>query len=308
MSQSASAAQPREILISLVIPSFRSRATISDTLHSALEQRISQPLEVLLVDSSDDGTADWVRQRFPHVQVHHSPQRLLPGAARNRGAQLSRGKYLAFLDSDVIAPPEWLKRLLDLLKRHPRSRLAGAAVGCANPESPAARALYWIEFSEFLPASPSGVRKALSSSNLLIRKEDFEQSGGFDEQFAMAEDLIFCQQLGGELRLETSLSVSHRQREDWDEVRRHLKRLGFWSGRYRTTFRVAGSGLQKLPLLSFALLSIRLWRILSRVRAAGSSTPQIKLADLPWLVGGLTDWCSGFYRGLQEGAVLKRRL
>ncbi len=302
-SQSASAARQDEILISLIIPSFRSRATISDTLHSALEQRINVPLEVLVVDSSDDGTADWVRQRFPQVRVHHSPQRLLPGAARNRGAQLSRGEFLAFLDSDVTAPRQWLVRLLEQLKRHPECHLASAAVGCANPNSPAGRVLYWIEFSEFLPGCRSGERMALSSSNLLIRKQDFERCGGFDEEFAMAEDLIFCRRVGGTLHLEAGLAVSHRQREDRGEVLQHLRRLGFWSGRYRATFQVAGSGLKSFPLLSFALLPIRLWRILRRVRDAGPASPKIRPTDLPLLIRGLAIWCSGFFRGLRRGAL-----
>lgn len=303
MPDPASAAPPPEILVSLIVPSFRSRATIAETLQSALDQRINGAMEVVVVDSSDDGTAEWVRQRFPQIQVHHSPHRLLPGAARNRGAQLSLGRYLAFLDSDAAAPPGWLKCLLERMEGPPQARLAGAAISCANPGSPAARILYWIEFSEFLPGSASGQRSALSSCNLLIRREDFEAGDGFDERFAMAEDLIFCRSLGGRQHLESSIAVRHRHRQEWGEVRRHLQSLGYWSGRYRATFPVRGSSLRRLPQLSYALLALRLWRILRRVRAAGPASPQIRPADLALLVRGLSAWCSGFCRGLKEGAV-----
>jgi glycosyltransferase involved in cell wall biosynthesis len=287
------------IEVSVIIPSFRSRATIAGTLESILSQEFAHPLEVIVADSSDDGTADWIREHFPRVTVCHSDSRLLAGAARNMGAQQSRGRLLAFIDADARAAPNWLSTLHRRLRDDPQIVMVSAAIANANPENANARALYWLEFSEFLPNQRPGFRALLSSANLLIRREDFFAVKGFDAAFGMSEDLVLSMSLGRGLFLDTETTISHTHRTDWAHVKEHLYRLGWWSGRFRRTHVVRGSGLARLPLLSFGLTPYRFWHVFRRVWRC---EPQrlVVLTGVPRLVAGLWAWNRGFYNGIRE--------
>ncbi|HSR68940.1 MAG TPA: glycosyltransferase family 2 protein [Acidobacteriota bacterium] len=282
--------------IAVIIPSYSSRPLIGATLRSLFLQDVEETFEVVVVDSSPDDTADWIRGEFPSVKVLHSPQRLLPGAARNRGVQATRARLLAFLDADATARPDWLKILLGRL-RQDGIRAAGGSVDNANPESPVSRMLYWIEFSEFAPGLPSGPRWALPSCNFVIPRRDFERAGGFEEKTAMSEDQIFCLALGEGIFFESSTGVLHRQREALPQALDHLRRLGLWSGRLRRRFKVPGWRLRRFPAAAWLLLPLRAWRIWRRARR---SRAPLKRGDLPLLGRGLTHWCRGFRQGLRE--------
>ena len=256
-------------------------------------------MEVIVADSSDDGSHFWIEEHYPRARVRHSDERLLPGAARNLGARLSKGRLLAFLDADAWARPNWLSVLHAKLKQEDGIRLIAAAVANANPDSEASRALYRIEFSEYFPGQPSGFRPNLSSCNLLIRREDYFRIGGFDSQAAMSEDSMFCRALGRGLYLETSTEVLHRHREDWPEVCRHLIRLGYWGGRFRLSHPSPGHGLRRIPALSAALLPLRLWRISRRMLKCDEASVLQLPGEFPALARGLACWTKGFHRGIR---------
>jgi hypothetical protein len=65
-----------------------------------------------------------VARHFPAGQVCDTGARL-PGAARNPLIERARGELLLFLDDDVTAPPELLRRLADTAARHPEASVFG---------------------------------------------------------------------------------------------------------------------------------------------------------------------------------------
>lgn len=284
--------------ISFVVPSYKSYPTIGATLDSILNQETSYTNEVIIVDSSGDGTDLWIKRTYPSVHVISANLRLFPGTARNRGAQESQGTYLAFVDADTRPQKSWLKTLLQALERDRTIQMVGGAVANANPDSTASRVLHWIEFSEFLPGLKGGFRSSLSSSNLLIRRQDFISSSGFDETFAMAEDLIFSQKLAPGLYFEDSAIVLHHHRSAWIEVSEHLFRLGYWSGRYRRVYKSRGAWLRRAPVLSWGLPFLRAAKIVARILRSNFQEGVLALLDAPFLLKGLVDWTSGFYRGV----------
>ena len=82
--------------------------------------------EVIVVDDGGRDRVDDVvreRSRAMHValtRISHAG----PGAARNAGVALSRGKLLAFIDDDCAAHPQWLREMKTQLALN-----RGAAVG-----------------------------------------------------------------------------------------------------------------------------------------------------------------------------------
>lgn len=291
--------------ISFIIPSYRARQTIGATLRSIRSQETGHDVDTVVVDSSEDETDPWIQQNHPGTQVIHSTARLFPGAARNRGAAQSDAEYFAFLDADAEADALWLETLHSKLSGNPKIRAIGGAVANANPQPAASRVLHWIEFSEFLPGLPAGFRRSLSSSNLLIRREDFLSRGGFDENFAMAEDLIFSQQFKGELYFESSTGIRHYHRSSWPAVFDHLRNLGYWSGRYRNTYASQTAWFRHVPVLAFGIPFVRLMKILARIYRHNSKDGLRATLSAPLLMVGLWKWSLGFYNGLKGKPILR---
>ncbi|MGH9341401.1 MAG: glycosyltransferase family 2 protein [Acidobacteriota bacterium] len=286
-------------LVSVVVPCYQSRNTLASTLEAVLQQQTNFAFEMIVVESSGDGTGQWVSSKYPDVRVIEPGNRLLPGSARNVGAQQSRGEYLAFVDADAAPESEWLERLLAVLEQSEQIKLAGGAIENASHQSAAARILYWIEFSEFLPGLASGFRDHLSSSNLMVRRHDFLEAGGFDDVFGMAEDLIFSRHFRGAIYFEGSARIFHGHRASWNSVFHHLRQLGYWSGRYRSKFPAGGAWLRHVPLLAMGLPFWRVAQILRRIFKSNSKEGLLALLWLPGLLLGVFVWAGGFYRGLR---------
>ena len=292
--------------ISFVVPSYQSDSTIEMTLRSIRRQESSLSYEIVVVDSSPGGLPAALETRYPELQVVQSSHRLWPGAARNLGAGWARGRWLAFVDADAVLERNWLECLHGKLQIDPGG-MAGGRVANSNPEADAGSVLHWLEFSEFLPGRwRGGPRPFVSSSNLLIGREQFLETGGFDERLGMSEDTAFCRLYSGAVLFCLETGVRHRHREKWDRVAKHLERHGHWSGIYRRLYPAAGSFLVKWPSLSRLLPLWRLPRVVWRVCTSSPAETGKCLRLLPALLQGLVAWSGGFEKGLRAELAATR--
>lgn len=284
-------------LVSFVIPCYRHREHLENTLSAIGRQAILVEFEILVVYSGWESREQPMSLAGERYLVFR--ERLLPGAARNRGASAARGHFLAFVDADAALEPEWLNRLVEESRHHPTT-MVGGFVGNSNPQSTASRVLHLIEFSRFLPGIEGGVQGAISTSNCLLTSELFRESGGFDEEMAMSEDWEFCSRLPQPPRFVASVGVLHSHRSDGASVKHHLQRLGYWSGwlrRSRTD--LSGSWLRRFPPACWALILLRFYRIWRRLGRAQPGPEYRPFRDAPRLLAGLWVWTSGFWLGIR---------
>ncbi|MBI4446815.1 MAG: glycosyltransferase family 2 protein [Acidobacteria bacterium] len=282
--------------VSFIIPSYKPGPVLEFCLQSIHRQQTALTYEILVVDSSPDGFPIALGQDSPTVQVFRSPERLSPGRARNWGAEHAKGKLIAFLDADAVASTDWLEKACSSLSGE--RRLVGGAVLNANPESLASRVLYLIEFSDYLPGLVSEGRAVLSSSNLLLSRNDFMRAGGFDERLEMAEDLLFCLQFPRQVFFNASAHIQHYHRTEWNKVKAHLRELGYWSGKLRRSYPLPGSWVRNIPMLSFLVPVYRSVLIAERIRKSSIAKKELWLQ--PLVVACLFYWAAGFYRGIQR--------
>ena len=284
-------------LVSFVIPCYRHEEHLEQTLMAIRQQERRIQFEIIVVYSGWESAAGPLARAGGRYLTYR--ERLLPAAARNRGAAAAKGRMLAFVDADAAPVPGWLDRMVEESRAHPLT-MVGGFVGNANPQSTPSRVLHSIEFSQFLPGLEGGAEAGISTSNCLLSTELFGESGGFDEAMAMSEDWEFCSRLPHPPHLVSSVGVFHSHRSDWDSVKLHLRRLGYWSGRLRRSrTELSGSWLRRFPPACWALIFLRFLRIQRRLGKAQAGPEYRRLLDVPWLLAGLWAWTSGFWRGIR---------
>ena len=85
----------------------------------AIAAQTFQDYEVLVLDNnSTDGSVEDVPQRWPAFQMVRFSQNLGFAAGNNRGAELARGRWIAFLNNDAFPEPEWLAHLFGAAQAH----------------------------------------------------------------------------------------------------------------------------------------------------------------------------------------------
>jgi glycosyltransferase involved in cell wall biosynthesis len=145
--------------------------------------------EVIVVD---DGSTDETPVRLAEVDdsrlrvIRHDEPRRLP-AARNAGARVARGTWLAFIDDDDLWSPRKLRAQLDSARRDD----AGWVYGRAIVVDGSARILGADPFP-----SPEELPRLLlggnwvpgGGSNVSVRADRFREAGGFDEELRFFED------------------------------------------------------------------------------------------------------------------------
>ncbi len=104
--------------VSVVIPAYRCAETLPLSVNSALAQDV--PLEVLVIDDCPDEPIDHVMEQYrndPRVIYLRNDKNLGAAETRNRGIQMARAPFVAFLDADDLWAPDKLKKQLDALEQ-----------------------------------------------------------------------------------------------------------------------------------------------------------------------------------------------
>ena len=105
-------------VVSVVIPTFNRGHIIKDTIKSVLNQTY-QNFEIIIVDdASTDNTEDVIKDidsRIKYIKLERNSKGTKP---RNVGIKLSRGDFIAFLDSDDEWLPEKLEKQLDFISKY----------------------------------------------------------------------------------------------------------------------------------------------------------------------------------------------
>jgi GT2 family glycosyltransferase len=279
--------------ISVIVASYNSQDTIEACLAALTSLATEKRFEVIVVDSSEDGTAALVAARFPHVTLLTKAERLYPGDARNLGVERARGEILAFTDSDCVVGPRWLD---EISAAHETDLLAaGGSIDNGNPESLTSWANYFCEFTAWLPVGPQRPMIEIPTACLSVKRPAFATFGPFLGE-TLCSDSAFCWRLakaGAAAVFFPSMNVAHLS---VTRPSRYLARK--WRhGRAFASVRAAESGFGRgrclINVLVAPLVPFVLFARTARAVAHARSFRRPFLASAPLVLLGGIVWASG---------------
>jgi GT2 family glycosyltransferase len=109
-------AQPK---VSVIIVNWNGKSLLEECLDS-LAAQTAKGIETILVDNgSQDGSAQYVRERYPAVRLISLPENLGFAGGNNAGIRVARGEYIALINNDTKSDPAWLQNLLSAAESSP---------------------------------------------------------------------------------------------------------------------------------------------------------------------------------------------
>ncbi|PWR10744.1 transferase [Micromonospora acroterricola] len=166
-------------MISIVVPTLGrpSLATLLDALSGQLAEL--PEVELLLVDDRPDDTGELA---VPGTLAAYTKvltgRGAGPAAARNLGWREARGRWVAFLDDDVVPAPDWARRLRDDLGVADR---VGGVQGAVVVPLPAGR-----RPTDWERATAGLAEGRWITADMAYRRAALAAVGGFDERFPRA--------------------------------------------------------------------------------------------------------------------------
>lgn len=189
--------------ISVVIPTYNR----ADLILEAVESVLAQTYPVLETIVVDDGSTDDTRQRLA-TWVKQGKLRYIHqakvgvSAARNRGVQEAKGELIAFLDSDDLFVPDKLEQQMAVFARDPDLGFVHCGFSKFDEHGQdlgyrdTSRYQGWIYPWMLLEWST-----LMAMPCMLVRKDVFNEVGGFDEGMTWAEDLDLWRRIGQRYRV-----------------------------------------------------------------------------------------------------------
>jgi GT2 family glycosyltransferase len=211
-------------LVSIIIVGYNSKNDLGDCLQSVAKLKYRN-FEVIFVDnSSSDDSVSFIKTLFPWIKIVACKENFGFCKACNIGVKHSAGDYFVFLNPDTRVDPYWLSGLLNVVLNNNKIGVCGSTIlvwtgdkiqslgGKYSLETG-----YTIDYGFGLQYGSIDTIQSFShccGASLLVRRDLFEEVGGFDNTFFMYfDDVDLCWRirlLGYEIRSSQNSIIYHK--------------------------------------------------------------------------------------------------
>ena len=182
--------------LSIIIPVYNKSKLINRCLDSIFNQTTGYSYEVVLVDDgSTDNSVELIKARTEGNVILYEQQNAGPSVARNKGVELSHGKFCAYLDADDYWEDGFIEKTVSFLEEHDdcvavnvaqrHLTISGEHVApvCYNDYSrPFVLGDFFSFWADYMH---------VCTGSVVIRSEVIKQIGGMRTDLRITEDLEF---------------------------------------------------------------------------------------------------------------------
>ncbi len=273
---------------SVIIVSWNVRDLLRNCLRSIRQETSDQQqTEIIVVDNaSSDNTLEMLRGEFPDVRVIANTENLGFTRGNNQGLALAQGRYFFLLNPDTELRPNTLESLITHMDAHPRIGIIGPQLyyGDGTLQSSRRRfptlATAFLEstkLQQWFPRNRALIRYYMldtrddetrqvdwiNGSAMFVRREVYDQVGGFDERFFMySEELDWCyraKQAGWQIVYFPTVQVTHYEGKSSEQAVAQ-RDIYFHSSKILFFFKYRGALIAEI--LRFFLLLMFAYQIL----------------------------------------------
>lgn len=306
---SVEAAAPR---VSVVLVSWNTITYLQPCLHSIFAANTPSWVEAIVVDNgSSDGTQELLHENWPWVRLIENEHNRGFADATNQGVREAKGEYVLLLNPDTLLAADALGRLVAFLDATPQAAAAGGRLLNMDGSFQSSFADFPSLGQEMLIASGIGDRlwpgypshrsaqaaqpvDWITGACLLVRRQVYEQLGGFDSRFVMYSEEVdlqyHIQRSGKQVYYLPEVTTLHHGGGSQGRLRR--RRMVY---RGKLLFFLKNYGLLRQSALRLVLAGTALgkmfvwsagWCLRSlRGRAAAEIRSNLEVLELCWAVG-----------------------
>ena len=182
---------------SVVVPTYKRPRQLVRCLHALAQLDYPHDrFEVIVVDDGNSPVTPSIIALFEaHLCVRLIGQpNLGPAVARNHGAKVANGRFLAFTDDDCAPTAGWLRQLATQLLAEPHKIVGGYTINALHRNAFSITSQLLIDFLYDHYNRTESRARFFTSNNFAVAADLFWQVGGFDETMPLAagEDREFC--------------------------------------------------------------------------------------------------------------------
>lgn len=114
--------------VSVIIVNWNTRQLLADCLDSLIKTADRLSLEYIVVDNgSTDGSQVMLAERYPQARLMTNQENVGFGRANNQGMDVAQGRYALLFNSDALATPGFLQRMVA------KATIIGMPVSASTP-------------------------------------------------------------------------------------------------------------------------------------------------------------------------------
>lgn len=240
--------------VSVILPIYNGSKVLHRSVHSVLSQSYKNFELIIVNDGSTDSTEEIIKGIKDERIIYIKQENKGASSARNRGVKEAQGKYIAFLDADDYWSPSHLSDHIKYLEKHSDYVMSFNRYIAVEKDKQKLHAWNNQLSGNIYPKLLFIENNIIGTPSVVIRKDILEQSGLFDENMSMCEDLDLWRRISrlGKVRAISKPSTYVVLREGQFNPQRYLE------GRYDYIKKAVKEDTQ-LDNNIIALLLIEMW-------------------------------------------------
>ena len=209
------------MILSIIIPTYNEEEYLPILLESIKTQNFTD-YEIIVADANSTDKTCEIAQKYDCIIVEGG----MPAVGRNNGANIAKGEYLLFLDSDLKLTDDYLRKVIYEFKME---RL-GIGITQMKPLSKKTEDKVLHNLANLFMIGVENIKPhGAGCYGIIAKKELHDACGGFDENLTFGEDTDYIERLAKKERFKVlrnaKIGVSTRRLEE-EGIQTLLKQYG----------------------------------------------------------------------------------